>query len=206
MGPLKFYWECLKLAWGAAGWARTVNGTLTIFAPLIIYGIPTTELFKEKLPHAYAWLQGQPNWITWIPLCIFLSFFFVRLLLAPYWLYRDKAEVTRKVSPEQAKELQELFRAGQNLYTQRVQSNADLMVWGHSVKEWEDETIKKLHLIDPGESFSFESIGFEYRQSQDLREDAQYNAIRDQLNARLQKLRLITGRHSQGSANAKNAS
>jgi len=89
MGAVSFYRECINLAWGAAAWARSTNFIITIVAPIVTYAIPNTPWFQETMPNAYVWLQQMPAWITWTPLALFLSFFIIRLLLAPYWIYRE---------------------------------------------------------------------------------------------------------------------
>jgi hypothetical protein len=194
-----FYWSWIKLARGAAAWTRAVVGTLTIFLPLLSW-IPTTQWFMENAPGAIAWIHKQPIWIPWLPLILFAGLFIARFGLAPYWLYRDKPKPPSLISQEQAERLATLWRTGSRLYEKRVSSNSLLVVWQHEVQEWASDVYLLLYAIDPGEAFSFESIGFQHRQSQNLNEDAQYSATRLQLGERLGKLRLVTGRHLQVTA------
>jgi len=196
VGPLHFYYQWLNLAWGAALWTRTINGTLTIFLPLA-YWIPSTGWFQRNAPTASNWFHHLPDEFRWLPLVIFGCFFLVRLVLAPYWLYRDKPRPASAISRQQAEDLTALWRNGSRLYEKRVQSNPALIVWQHEVREWASTVHLKLSEIDPGEAFAFESIGFEHRQNQNRNEDAQYASIRAQLGERLAKLRRVTGRHLQ---------
>jgi hypothetical protein len=101
----------------------------------------------------------------------------------------------RAVSAQQAKRLAERFREGQDLYERRVDSNTKFEQWSHEVAEWTSIVILELNTINPADAFTFESIGFEHRHNQNLSQGVQHLAIRNQLGARLGKLRLVTGRN-----------
>ena len=176
-------------------WSRTVAGVITLFTPLALAHV---EAIQTAFPVVQTYLVAVPRRLSWLPLMLFLLFFGARLLIAPYWLYRDKPAAKTTATYDQAKALSELFRTGQLLFEKRVGPNSDFIVWQHEVGEWSSDVILLLAAIDKGEAFAFESIGFEHRQNQNRNYDAQYAAVRGQLAARLQKLRLITGRHLEG--------
>lgn len=95
MGKRKYYCQWLHVTFcHSFGTADTIS----VFASAILYG--AGKLFKVEV-------MTSMNW-WWLPLVVLGAILAVRLLLAPYWIYRDKAEEATRILREKETVQQQL--------------------------------------------------------------------------------------------------
>jgi hypothetical protein len=87
MELLKFYWSAITLAFTQApGIAQDILFGIFIVAGIVLYFLKRANVITVVT----SWMNDVTGWQ--IAATVLGTIFAIRLLLAPYWLYREKAE------------------------------------------------------------------------------------------------------------------
>ena len=141
-----FYWQCVKRA--GKGVVGIIGNFGTLFAVVLAL---ITSIHPEWIadPRTLAWVNAIGGWI--VPVCLLASISIVRLILAPYWIYKEKADkldVANKLLREKPlvgirlrNECDKWIEAGKTIYNRLHEKGDEVTIseakqWLHEIKEF----------------------------------------------------------------------